>query len=198
MMKRVLLLACLCVPLSAYAAGDDAYTIKVIQDDGSVDVIDLRQSGAVPAPEPESAAEPAVAPAVAPIVETPVAPAGKAKQPVPPPPPKKVAKKAASPPPPQPVKPPPMPVQRSAPVGSEIHRGQAIAIALDYAPPSSDVEVYRSEYQGKTAFSVMFKTDEGYHEVLVDALSGQVLDSRKSDVLNDDAPRPGHLPGGLH
>ena len=175
---------------SGALAQDDGHTIRIIQEDGSVDVIDLRQKVPVSPsenPEPQNAGSSSNA------VKT---SKGEQKSQKAAPKPKVKKKDVAVVAPPQPVRPPPMPVQRTAPEGMELHRGQAIAIALDYAPPSSDVEVFSSEHEGRRAFSVMFKIEDGYHEVLVDAQNGTVLESRKSDVLNSQA-RPGYLPGGL-
>ncbi|MCB1720876.1 MAG: PepSY domain-containing protein [Rhodospirillales bacterium] len=191
---RYLILAVLAVFSFPALAQDEGHTIRIIQEDGSVDVIDLRQSA--PAPEPV-----VDAPVETPKVEKGTVPVKKAK--------KASSKKSA----PEKVAavplPPPLPVQRKvAPLATEegaenapaqrpeIRRAQAISVALDYAPPSSDVEVYRSEYKGQSVFVVMFKVEDGYHEVLVDAYNGKVLDSRKSDIMRAQ-PKPGHLPGSL-
>ncbi|HOO82031.1 MAG TPA: PepSY domain-containing protein [Alphaproteobacteria bacterium] len=202
---RYLILAVLLIFSFPALAQDEGHTIRIIQEDGSVDVIDLRQSASEPEPKPA-----AQAPVEMPKAKAEPAPVKKAKAV---PSKKSAPKKVVAVPLPAPkiVTPPPLPVQRkvapspsteeegvkNAPVQkSEIRRAQAISVALDYAPPSSDVEVYRSEYNGQRVFAVMFKIEDGYHEVLVDAHSGKVLESRKSDIMRAQ-PKPGHLPGSL-
>ena len=198
-MRRLLLTAAVFFSTSAFA-GESDYTIKVIQDDGSVAVIDLRESAA---PIPEPAAQPERGPiptprapkgfegqASAPPVsdKEAVKPAVKATQ-------KKVVKKTkrkavkASPPGPKFA-------PRQALPGAEITPALAMSIAIDHAPPSSDVEVFRSEYKDQPAFAVVFKTDEGFEEVLVHSETGKVLKVRRSETF-DATPKPGHLPAGL-
>ena len=57
-----------------------------------------------------------------------------------------------------------------------ISQNTAIGIALDKAPPSKDFKVFAQEYKGKPAYSVMFRTEDGPYEVLVDAVTGRILD----------------------
>lgn len=206
-MKRILLATILCLSAPAFAADDSEYTIKVIGDDGSVQVLDLRQSAQ---PAPPSAPPPEAAPAKPPPVKQEAAVARPVPEdvvPEPAPAPqkapepkkpavKKAAVKAPPPPPPQAVKPPPLPVQRQAAPGKApvITRGKAISIALGYAPPSSDVEVFRSNYQGREVYAVIFKTEGGFHEVLIDDQTGKVLESRESAHFQPRSSQPGHLP----
>ena len=213
-MKRILLAAMVCLSAPALAADDSEYTIKVIGEDGSVQVLDLRQAPNAPDPLPHPA-EPAApeVPSPAPVKEEvsavpPVPKAERAPKAAAAPAPQKAAKKpavkkavvkAAPPPPPQAVKPPPLPVQRQAAPGRPpvITRGKAISIALGYAPPSSDVEVFRSDYQGQEVYAVIFKTEDGFHEVLIDDQTGKVLESRESAYFQSRSSRPGHLPDEL-
>ena len=57
-----------------------------------------------------------------------------------------------------------------------ISQNTAIGIALDHAPAAKDFKVFANEYKGKPAYSVMFRTDDGPYEVLVDAVTGRILD----------------------
>lgn len=57
-----------------------------------------------------------------------------------------------------------------------ISQNTAIGIALDHAPPAKDFKVFANEHKGKPAYSVMFRTDDGPYEVLVDAVTGRILD----------------------
>lgn len=204
-MKRILLattLLSLGMGAPALAADDSDYTIKIIGEDGSVQVIDLRrpEEQAAPPSAPEAAPTAPRAPPPADVSAAPpavdAAPA-MAKKSV-----KKAATKAAPPPPPpapppQAVRPPPkLPVARQGEAGKPpvITRAKAISIALGYAPPSSDVEVYRSDYEGYPVYAVVFKTEDGFHEVLIDDQTGKVLDSRASEAFKPRPARPGHLP----
>ena len=214
-MKRILLTAFVLFAAPVWAADDSDYTIKVIGDDGSVQVLDLRKTAQPPVPEAlsEPAREvPAVEEKAAPVreeakvapeptiermpVEEAVVKTPAPKKSVA----KKVAKKAAPPPPPpepKVVTPPPMPVQRQITTGSKtITRGRAIAIALDYAPPSSDVEVFLQRYENRDVLAVVFKVEGGFHEVLIDPDNGTVLESRASEAFGNTA-KPGHLSAGF-
>ncbi len=192
-MKPILLVLLLCFSLpAAVFAGDEGHTIKIIRDDGSVEVIDLRKSAQSSPPEPDvkTQPKPTEIQASVPAQDDAPAPVKRAK--------KKAVKKAYAPPPPRTVKPPPLPVQRKIQSGATttITRGKAISIAMGYAPPSSDVEVFRSEYEGTPVFAVVFKTEDGFHEVLIDDQSGKVLESRESQDFSAKAA-PGHLPADL-
>lgn len=206
----------LCVSASPVRAADDGHSIKIIHEDGRVDVIDLRQ---IPQPAPEVPREivPEKVPAAAPV-EVPQAPQAPTGQTVAAPAPapavkavekaapkkpaaKKSAVKAKAAPPPKPavVTPPRLPVQREIENGQApvITRGKAISIALGYAPPSTDVEVYRASFQGRNVYAVEFKTEAGFHEVLIDDQTGKVLESRESEAFRENPVRPGHLPADL-
>ena len=187
------------LPAAAYAQG----AITIIHEDGSKDVVDLSKK-AVDEPPPAEAPPPAAVPSIPPApsakpAETlefddpPVAEkAVKTKKPKPQKPAAKPRPKPA--PPVEEVKPvpPPMPVQRAAPMGKGLSKKQAIRIALDYAPPSSDVAVLpTSADDGNPALAVRFKTENGYTDVILDNETGKVLDTQKFE--NTGAARPGYL-----
>lgn len=235
-MRKILLASTMLIfSLPAFAEESGSF-IKIIHEDGHVDVIDIAPSAPAKQPEPppievtpdRQAMPGEVKPAQVPMIveeQTPKAPAepkaekGKPdvsdtamRAPAPKPLPVKkpaAAKKeapvktqevAAAPPVPQEpraVTPPRMPVQRTLPEGSEIGRSKAIAIAIDYAPPSSDIEVFLADYEEKPAYAVVFKTEDGFHEVIIDKVLGTVLDSRESQAFNTGQVRPGHLPDSL-
>ena len=93
--------------------------------------------------------------------------------------------------------PPPLPVQRHIQAGAaQMTRAMAVAIALRYAPPASDVEVFRTDDNGLAAYAVIFKTAGGFHEVLLDGQTGRVLASGESRHFSN-AAAPGRLPPGL-
>lgn len=196
-MRLLLFIFVVCLSFPA-VAGEDQGVIKIIHDDGSVDVIDLRQQ------QPAEPVEDAVSEPVPEASPAPKATVKKATHK----PEKKPEKKSVSrkpvqkatlpapAPAPEIIKPPPLPIQRDIQSGAVITRGRAVSIALRYAPPSSDVEVFRSVFEGQDVFAVVFKTEEGFHEVLVDSRTGKVLASRESDDFQAKAA-PGYLPKGL-
>jgi len=57
-----------------------------------------------------------------------------------------------------------------------IHQNEAVGIALKYAPPSRDFRVLRRLHNGQPVYAVLFRTDNGVYEVVVDAFSGRVLE----------------------
>lgn len=84
---------------------------------------------------------------------------------------------------------PPVPGRKPAPMTPEeiaavpppslddvIHQNEAVGIALKYAPPSKDFRVLRRLQDGLPVYAVLFKTETGVHEVIVDAFSGSVLE----------------------
>ncbi len=171
-------------------------TITIIQEDGSVDVIDM--GGGVPAPEPvETAPPPEPEQETTPAPEPAAKAAVKAKKDpkaVPKPTPKSAPKSA-----PKPgvkktvVKPVPKPLFQTIPEGAEITRERALYIALEAAPPAFRSEVFESRFEGAPAFSVLFKTEDGDYEVTVDRVKGHIL---QSGYLVKDSVHvlPGHLP----
>jgi len=89
--------------------------------------------------------------------------------------------------PPKPKSPPSGPVQEAgigktyidripqAPKGAEITPEIAKRMAIEIAPPSRSVEVYRRRYKERPVYQVTFKTDHGYHDILIDAENGEIL-----------------------
>ena len=74
-----------------------------------------------------------------------------------------------------------------------IPKNEAIAIALSVAPPSRDMQVTPFSDEQGLMYSVLFKTDNGAYEVLVDAHTQQILRSEYKE--NGQAiVEPGHLP----
>ena len=129
----------------------------------------------VPEPKSEPLQEPAPKPKAAesPPVETQAEPVhilDTVEWEAPPVPPRKPVFKVAEPAPAKPIIPP---HPRDIKV---ISQNTAIGIALDKAPPSKDFKVFAQEYKGKPAYSVMFRTEDGPYEVLVDAVTGRILD----------------------
>lgn len=64
---------------------------------------------------------------------------------------------------------------KNIPSGTVITRDLAVRVALEVAPPSRGFDVYQTNYEGRPAFQVRFKTDNGPHDVVVDAETGKVL-----------------------
>ncbi len=71
---------------------------------------------------------------------------------------------------------PPTPEEREkARVHAVISERQAILIAIDYAPPSTDIRVMREMRGERRVYAVYFKTAAGPVAVAVDAVTGDVL-----------------------
>lgn len=64
--------------------------------------------------------------------------------------------------------------QSSAP-GTPISQNAAVAIAIKNAPPASDYKVFRAMHNGARVYAVVFKTDYGDREILIDALTGDIV-----------------------
>lgn len=222
-MKKFILGLSVCVLTFPVVAGDafaqQANTITIIREDGSKEVIPLETAPPVPerverAPRLEVETKPSVAPSAAPkaapeSVSEPVVPrvervappvsqdkpkvveqqpAKPAKKPAP----KTVAAKRA-PLDPLAIIPPRKPHRQVLPAGEVITKEKALYIALAEAPPSRDVQVYSVPTEQGSAYSVLFKTDDGMYEVLVDAASGVILSSGAVQVEHGYV-KPGHLP----
>ncbi|MCC7305275.1 MAG: PepSY domain-containing protein [Alphaproteobacteria bacterium] len=173
---RILILVFVVLALGAFPAF--AQSIKVIHDDGSVEVLDLNPDSQTPPPEEpasprkEAAPAPVSEPATEKAVEKPApqkpAPA-KAK-------PKKKKEKKAEKKPKTVYKPPQPAPERIVPPGTVITPELATSIALDHAPPVRDVKVVRRTYQGREVFVVTFKTEDGISaDTLIDAATGAVI-----------------------
>lgn len=80
----------------------------------------------------------------------------------------------------------------AAPVPGTVSADLAANIALDAAPPSQGFQVHEDSYKSRHVFAVVFATDSGPYEILVDSANGdivyrgQVADSRSA--ANDTAP----------
>ena len=61
------------------------------------------------------------------------------------------------------------------PQGGVIPQNRAVAIAIDRAPPARDFDVFRRMHGDRRVYAVVFRTDSGPYEVLVDAQSGDVV-----------------------
>lgn len=123
--------------------------------------------------KPEPPKEPAPKPKAAekqPVETEPVHILDTVEWEAPPVPPRKPVFEVAAPAPAKPIIPP---HPRDIKV---ISQNTAIGIALDKAPPSKDFKVFAQEYKGKPVYSVMFRTEDGPYEVLVDAVTGRILD----------------------
>lgn len=199
-MRRFLITASvLCLALPAFAQ-----EITVIQDDGTkitvpIEGVDPVLPGEMDAPPQEAApVPPAEKPLVVPEVETRfvdpiVEPPSRKHEAAPAPSGKKgKAEKSKHP------KPPRVPTQKavkqSLPPGAEITERMATSIAMDAAPASSGFTSSRQTYQDKPVYVVTFKTDEGPYDVLVDALTGEVVVSAYVETHEQKPTAPGHLP----
>lgn len=205
-MKRLLLTAALCAFVFPVFA-QDANVITIIREDGTKEVIPLGGSAPpVPrAPVPrtprvETRTKPSVVPQrveeaapVVPKIERVAPPVSQPKT-------TKTAKPKIKPT----VKsrskdelafsPPRKPHRRAVvPKGEAITKDKALYIALAEAPPSRDVQVFTVQGEQGVAYSVLFKTEDGMYEVLVDGASGVILNSGAVQVERSFV-EPGHLP----
>lgn len=67
------------------------------------------------------------------------------------------------------------PYKWALPKGHAITSDAALRLALEVAPPARSFEVSRRVYQDRPVFQVTFKTENGLHDVLVDAETGEIL-----------------------
>ncbi len=144
--------------------------IRVIQDDGTVQEVEIPLRKKEAEKEEQESAKPYIVraePDVEPEAE-------------------KVAKAHPAPPRvlPEPVPDVPMPSrkpyaesQSGEPVeeGTVITKKIATAIALEIAPPSRSLIVQNRVMNERPVYAVIFKTEDGPYEILVDGLSGKVL-----------------------
>jgi hypothetical protein len=174
---------------SALAAG--ANTITVIGDDGKVTTIEIP----VPAPPPQEPPPMPPGATPAPMPEPVAAPAAEQIEETQPTPGKKPPVKEAAAPPKIPPAPPALPSKRggkpsvterqealysspeyappSAPAQGTLSKEQAIAIAMQTAPPVKAVTAVQRNYNGALVYAVTFRPEEGEpYDVLIDAFSG--------------------------
>lgn len=221
-MKRYLLASAVVLSVVAVPVLAQENTITIIHEDGSQDVIQLGGKKApAPAPAPKSAPRvevetkpapqpvtevapvPEAVPAQEPVAAEPIMPkVERIAEPVSKPVPKKEEKKAApvksvqktgpqkaAPRDPLAFVPLRKPHRRVITQDTVITKEKALYIALGEAPPSRDVQVMERD----GAYSVIFKTEDGPYEVLIDASNGVV---QRSGLIEQTAPvtKPGHLP----
>ena len=77
--------------------------------------------------------------------------------------------------------------------GQPISKEEAIAIALFEAPPAKNYEVFPRDRGQGLEYAVLFRTEDGAYEVVIDALSGKIVESGSLKPL-DAHVLPGHLP----
>ena len=89
--------------------------------------------------------------------------------------------------------PPRKPHRRALPAGEPITKEKAHYNAMSEAPPDKDVQVIPREGASGLEYVVIFKTEDGAYEVIVDGVSGTITSSGN---LKADQPltKPGHLP----
>lgn len=183
-----LFLFVLAAPMASAQAQQDR--IIIIHKDGTSEEFKVPSGGA----PVKSAPAPAPAPKIHTWVEP--VPAVKREDPPPAPPaPQKpsVAKSAAARATPVPAQRPenalPIPPRKpdaesrkpyrpykwALPEGHAVTSDAALRIALEVAPPARSFEVSRRIYQDRPVFQVTFKTEGGFHDVLVDAQTGEIL-----------------------
>lgn len=71
------------------------------------------------------------------------------------------------------------PAPVSVPEGTPVTEKLAKRIALEIAPPARDVKVYPRSFEGKDVYLVRFKTEDGFFDVLVDMLTGDIVATKK-------------------
>lgn len=180
--------------LISFGIAAQAAQIRIIKEDGSEQVYDIPQGQGSPTPVPENRQpriievprpeKPLAQPQAAPV-ETPpsverAAPKKPAQRTV------KPAQKSKPPVSEGPAKPESMgrvvkPVQNfeNADIlensGQPISERQATRIALEIAPPSRGYNVLKRTYDDKLIYVIRFRTERGQHDILVDALTGKIL-----------------------
>ncbi len=203
MQHLIILIAILifATPFSAFAQESGDFKIRVIQDDGTVDEVNVRKPA--PPPEPQQQrAKPRPPPqrqARAPRVKesdlvqpsdiqpswaeqnihyVPAEEEYEAVEPVedqPPP-----TKTAYAPAPEEaggwiPLPPRKPSTAPAAPKPGTISADLAANIALDNAPASQGFNVREDVYGGRHVFAVVFKTDSGPYEIMVDSANGDIV-----------------------
>ncbi len=161
-------------PVLAQDSGDDpddAYILRVIQDDGSVVEFDLRAKSETKEPQitPQEQAEEgqALVPSTQPARQAKAAPEGPRV--------------------PKPARRPVTKIKRKKAMAQEIMAkgiitgDQALSIALENAPPASSFKMSGRLHEGKPVFAVMFETDSGPYEILVDAQTSEIISSRQKE-----------------
>lgn len=70
-----------------------------------------------------------------------------------------------------------------------ISKERALSIALEKAPPAREFEVN----ERGDVYAVLFKTEDGAQEVIVDRYTGEILSSKSLEAVGNSVP-PGYLP----
>lgn len=182
MRKLVLTCAALCLSTPALAQDN---VIRIINEDGSVQEIELFQPAppSAPQPSPQTVPVPPEDALVAPELQQlpPAAPQEPATALAPAAP--EAEEPKAKPKPKKRAKPGPKPTighrktkaRLVIPEGTSITRELAIAIALEHAPPARTMLAYPRIYKDTPVFEVVFKTEEGDHVILVERETGKIL-----------------------
>lgn len=188
-MKRFLFLSAAVLLLAAPARAQDN-AIKIVNPDGTVSVLEIPSDEDAMRIEPGPVTPPpAVFKSPAPAAEKPAQkPArpeiAKPIKPEPPLPAVAVAwpKDFA----PYPVRKPPPPksfvyealaaeAAAARAEGEPIPRNEAIAIAIRNAPPARDFRVRQVMFGDRPVYAVIFRTERGESEIIVDAFTGDVV-----------------------
>jgi outer membrane biosynthesis protein TonB len=177
-MRKFTLTASICVLACANGALAQDNQIRVVQPDGSVQVIEIPVAPAA-APVPEASPQASHVMPSEPV-ELPTAEKIQEEEPKPEPAPKK---KAEPKPPPEPTRAeshgripaPETPPALALPQSSEITRDMAVQLALPYAPPAMSLTVLPRDYNGRKVYVVTFRTETGPHDVLVDVITGEII-----------------------
>lgn len=166
----LLLLAAFAIPLAltfSVRAADDV--IKVINEDGSASVINIGPNGgaSVIAPEPApSVSETIAEPVREPVKQAPAKPKAKKKKKAVPQQIQKEKKAAA------PVAAPKIFI----PPGHEITREEAMAIAIENSSMiTRGLDAFPRTLDGRKVWVVVFKTDQGERDILVDSKTGEIV-----------------------
>ncbi len=194
-MKNLLLtILCCLYTYPVFAQSPDVITI--IRDDGSQQVIQIEPAPAIPEkiqphkPKIEIKKKSEVATAT-PTIEHTSPPTSKPVVPVQTPTkkPKTVKRRNDT----LALIPPRKPHRQIMAGDAPITKQKALYIALADAPPSRDVQVFNVQAEQGSAYSVLFKTESGMYEVLVDGSSGIIIHSGNVKVERSFV-EPGHLP----
>lgn len=69
------------------------------------------------------------------------------------------------------------PANKAGPVMTgPLTRDQAVQVALDYAPPARRMQILPRIYEGRKVYVVAFFTDNGREDILVDMISGEIVE----------------------
>ena len=170
----------LCV--AAFGAHAEDNVIKVINDDGSVSVINIGPNGGAPVTlEPTEAPKEKSVKIAAPEREEAVKEDAPAKAEKKSGQKEKAPKKEAKAKPVKEVKPvPPKPVSNpykpALPPGAELTREEAMAVAIENTSMiARGLDAFPRTLDGRKVWVVVFKTDQGERDILVDSKTGEIV-----------------------